>query len=193
VFGPIKSFRLVITIVILFQFLGCIFENKSDQNSSDFSVATILALLNSTGSIGNAATTATETDTFHSIGGSITGNLNGGTITLQLNNANNLARSSLGSFTFATTLKNNASYTVSVLSKPSGVTCGITNAASGIVGRSNITNVIADCNVCGNSFKASYEACDDGNLSNGDGCSNVCAIEPGYTCTTIANISACSN
>ncbi len=192
-FRSVKLFRLGLNIVILLQFLSCNFQDKSEQNSSVFSVATILALLNSTGSLSNTATTATEADTFHTVGGSITGNLNSGTITLQLNNANNLARNLTGSFTFPTTLKNNTNYSVTILSKPAGVTCGITNAASGIVGRSNITNVTADCNLCGNSFKASYEACDDGNLANGDGCNMSCAIESGYTCTTIGNISVCSN
>ena len=27
------------------------------------------------------------------------------------------------------------------------------------------------------------EECDDGNLTNGDGCSTACAVEPGFRCT----------
>ena len=46
-------------------------------------------------------------------------------------------------------------------------------------------------NVCGNGVKNSTEACDDGNLSNGDGCSNACLIEHGYTCT-LATPNICS-
>lgn len=37
---------------------------------------------------------------------------------------------------------------------------------------------------CGNGTVEAPEACDDGNTIPGDGCSGVCAIEPGYTCPT---------
>jgi fibro-slime domain-containing protein len=40
--------------------------------------------------------------------------------------------------------------------------------------------------VCGDGIKMPDEACDDGNLQNGDGCSSTCAIESGYTCTASA-------
>lgn len=171
--------------MLIFQLTDCDLKREDNLNASD-SFYSILALANS-----NAATS--EPDTFHTVGGSITGSLNGGTITLQLNSANNISKNSLGTFTFDTTLKTNTSYTVTVLTKPNGVSCGITSGGSGNVSRANITNVIVDCNECGNNFKASYEACDDGNTSNGDGCSNVCTIESGYTCNTFANVSICSN
>ena len=35
---------------------------------------------------------------------------------------------------------------------------------------------------CGDGVVANTESCDDGNVGNGDGCSSVCAIEPGYQC-----------
>jgi fibro-slime domain-containing protein len=38
--------------------------------------------------------------------------------------------------------------------------------------------------VCGDSKLGAGEVCDDGNGIPGDGCSGVCAIEPGYTCPT---------
>ncbi len=37
--------------------------------------------------------------------------------------------------------------------------------------------------VCGDGLKYPLEACDDGNTRPGDGCSDKCAIEPGYSCT----------
>lgn len=121
-------------------------------------------------------------DTYQSVGGTLTGQLNGGTVVFQLNGTNNLSRNSLGTFLFSTTIKSNSSYSVSVFSNPNGVTCGITNKASGTIGTSNITDVTADCNICGNGVKLSYEACDDGNLVNGDGCNNTCRIESGFSC-----------
>ena len=36
------------------------------------------------------------------------------------------------------------------------------------------------CSTCGDSLIQCSETCDDGNTQSGDGCSNVCAIEPGY-------------
>ena len=36
---------------------------------------------------------------------------------------------------------------------------------------------------CGNSVLDPGEQCDDGNTSNGDGCSNTCQVESGWTCT----------
>ncbi|TGK87682.1 hypothetical protein EHQ24_00215 [Leptospira noumeaensis] len=56
----------------------------------------------------------------------------------------------------------------------------------------NITNVTADCTLCGNGIKASYEVYDDANHMNGDGCSNTFTIEPGFTCNNTSP-SACTN
>jgi fibro-slime domain-containing protein len=36
--------------------------------------------------------------------------------------------------------------------------------------------------VCGNRLLEGTEACDDGNLTGGDGCSTVCVVEPDYVC-----------
>ncbi len=36
---------------------------------------------------------------------------------------------------------------------------------------------------CSNGIIEGTESCDDGNLANNDGCSNVCAIEAGYSCS----------
>jgi cysteine-rich repeat protein len=36
--------------------------------------------------------------------------------------------------------------------------------------------------VCGNGLVEGTEACDDGNVGTGDGCSDLCAVESGYTC-----------
>jgi fibro-slime domain-containing protein len=35
---------------------------------------------------------------------------------------------------------------------------------------------------CGDGLLAASEACDDGNLTNGDGCTSGCVLEPGYQC-----------
>ncbi|MCP3105420.1 FG-GAP-like repeat-containing protein [Myxococcus sp. K15C18031901] len=37
--------------------------------------------------------------------------------------------------------------------------------------------------VCGDGVLSGFEVCDDGNQLSGDGCSSVCQLEPGYTCT----------
>ena len=37
--------------------------------------------------------------------------------------------------------------------------------------------------ICGNGLREEKELCDDGNITSGDGCSNTCSIESGFTCT----------
>jgi len=37
--------------------------------------------------------------------------------------------------------------------------------------------------ICGDGEITSIEQCDDGNFTNEDGCNQLCAIEPGYTCS----------
>jgi fibro-slime domain-containing protein len=45
------------------------------------------------------------------------------------------------------------------------------------------TCVAGECGAqCGDGLRYDSEACDDGNLSNGDGCSDICTIEPGFAC-----------
>jgi len=36
---------------------------------------------------------------------------------------------------------------------------------------------------CGNGIKEGVEKCDDGNQKDGDGCSSICRVEPGWECT----------
>jgi len=45
--------------------------------------------------------------------------------------------------------------------------------------------------LCGDSIITATETCDDGNTTNGDGCSSTCQIEPGSSCTT-ASPSVCT-
>ncbi|MCU0697077.1 MAG: DUF2341 domain-containing protein [Myxococcaceae bacterium] len=45
--------------------------------------------------------------------------------------------------------------------------------------------------ICGNGAREGAEACDDGNLLAGDGCSRACSPEPGFACA--ANGGACSS
>lgn len=43
--------------------------------------------------------------------------------------------------------------------------------------------------VCGDGLRESFEACDDGNGNNGDGCSQFCQVEPGYNCSSVGRYS----
>jgi cysteine-rich repeat protein len=56
--------------------------------------------------------------------------------------------------------------------------------------RPSTTTAYANCPVCGDGVRATGEACDDGDLSGGDGCSANCTVEPGYTC--VGDPSVCS-
>jgi MYXO-CTERM domain-containing protein len=52
----------------------------------------------------------------------------------------------------------------------------------------------SDCtSACGNGLRGAGEACDDGNLVSGDGCSEACDVEPGYACFELSGgASMCS-
>lgn len=41
--------------------------------------------------------------------------------------------------------------------------------------------------ICGDSIQSSNEICDDGNSTNGDGCSATCTVEAGFACTAATN------
>ena len=46
---------------------------------------------------------------------------------------------------------------------------------------------------CGDGVTMGQLPCDDGNLATGDGCSQLCTIEPGWSCTTVSGKSVCSD
>ena len=50
-----------------------------------------------------------------------------------------------------------------------------------------------DVHVCGNGFMESFESCDDGNTVSGDGCSQTCVVEEGWTCNNSPAVVACGN
>lgn len=43
---------------------------------------------------------------------------------------------------------------------------------------------------CGDGYKITGEACEDGNTNNGDGCSSTCTIEALWTCSGGTNLTA---
>src|SRR5688572_8025233 len=79
------------------------------------------------------------------VSGTVAG-LDGGGLVVQLNGGNNLAISNNGSFTFNTRLADDAAYSVSVLTQPTGPsqTCTIGNP-TGAIDAANVTNVTIAC------------------------------------------------
>ena len=82
-------------------------------------------------------------DPSYTVGGTVSG-LNGAGLVLQNNGGDNLAISANGAFTFSTPLKKHASYSVTVLTQPSGQTCTVANG-SGSIGGDKVTNVAVTC------------------------------------------------
>jgi chitodextrinase len=78
----------------------------------------------------------------YTIGGSISGL--SGTVVLQNNSSDNKSISAVGSFTFATAINNGASYSVTVITNPSGQTCAV-SSGSGNVSGANVTTVLISC------------------------------------------------
>jgi 6-phosphogluconolactonase (cycloisomerase 2 family) len=92
------------------------------------------------GSSGGAGTAAS----LYSIGGSVSGG--NGPFILQNNGGDNLAISANGKFAFTTSVKNNSTYNVTVLTQPNGQICTV-NTGVGTVSGSNVTNVAVICSV----------------------------------------------
>jgi hypothetical protein len=87
-----------------------------------------------------------------SVGGTLLGLRAGNSITLRLNGANDLVRSSNGAFVFAPQLNNSASYSVSISTQPSTQRCVLRNANGNISG-ANVTNVLVECELFANGFE----------------------------------------
>ena len=79
------------------------------------------------------------------VSGTVAG-LDGDGLVVQLNDGNNLAVPNNGTFTFTTQLADAATYSVTVLTQPTGPsqTCTIGNA-SGTIAAANVTNVAITC------------------------------------------------
>jgi len=85
-----------------------------------------------------------ELELSYTVGGTISGL--DGTVVIQNNSADNLTLTSNGDFTFATSLLNGESYSVTVLTNPSSPdqTCSVSNG-SGIITGAHVTNVSIAC------------------------------------------------
>jgi sugar lactone lactonase YvrE len=107
------------------------------------------SVTNGTGTIAGASVTnvvvicVANANTF-TVGGTIA-ELSG-SVVLQNNGGNNLTISANGAFTFPGALANGSTYSVTVLTQPSGRNCTIANGTGTIAG-ANITNVAVSCAV----------------------------------------------
>ncbi|MHB8874748.1 MAG: beta strand repeat-containing protein [Myxococcaceae bacterium] len=100
---------------------------------------------NGTGTVTNAAitnVTVTCVARTYTVGGTISGLA--GTVVLQNNAGDDLARSADGAFTFATAVAFGQPYAVTVLTQPAGQSCTVANG-SGTLGAAIVTNVAVTC------------------------------------------------
>jgi hypothetical protein len=84
----------------------------------------------------------TCTMTTYTIGGTVSG-LTGTGLVLQDNSGNNLAVSASGSFTFSTAVASGSTYSVTVLTQPTGQSCTVTNGSG--TASANVSNVQVTC------------------------------------------------
>src|SRR5450759_724530 len=78
----------------------------------------------------------------YSVGGSVTGLI--GSVVLQDNNGDNLSVSGNGTFSFATKVANGSTYSVTVLTQPTGQSCSVASG-TGMIASANVTNVAITC------------------------------------------------
>ncbi|MDB5859870.1 MAG: hypothetical protein JWQ76_3559 [Ramlibacter sp.] len=82
------------------------------------------------------------------IGGTVGGLRSGASVTLQVNNTDNVTISSDQGFVFPTTLADGASYNVSVLTQPVGENCVVANGAGTVDPMAdNVTIVVVTCSL----------------------------------------------
>jgi len=109
------------------------------------------AVANGSGTISGADVTnvavscSTNVPTYYTVGGTITG-LSSGTVILENNGGDDLARSADGSFTFATPLADCTSYSVTVAQQPGNdLLCSTVANAAGWISGANVTDVQVAC------------------------------------------------
>ena len=93
------------------------------------------------GSGGNAGNGSSSPTTTFTIGGTVSGLT--GTVVLQDNGGNNLSVSANGNFAFTTAVTSGSTYTVTVLTQPTGQSCTVTNGSG--TASANVTNVGVTC------------------------------------------------
>ncbi len=94
------------------------------------------------GSPGSTASQSSYRRAHYTVGGTISGL--SGTVVLQDNDTDDLSLSTDGPFAFATALKNQSTYAVTVRAQPPGQTCVVANG-SGTICDANVTNVTVSC------------------------------------------------
>ena len=105
------------------------------------------AVSNGTGTVGGANVTGIDvlcTPNAYSIGGSVTGLLNGNSVVLQDNGGNSTTVSSNHAYTFSTDIASGSGYSVTVLTQPTGQNCSVSNGTNTVVS-TNVTNVTVSC------------------------------------------------
>ena len=80
------------------------------------------------------------------LSGSLAGLAPGLSVTLQVNNANNITLTANQAFSFPATLTSNRGYSVAVLTQPVGQTCSIANGSGSVDGiGSNVGGIAINC------------------------------------------------
>ncbi|MBK9130047.1 MAG: hypothetical protein IPM20_00180 [Gammaproteobacteria bacterium] len=104
----------------------------------------ICTVSNGSGTLGGADVTdvAVACINSYSVGGTVSGLI--GTVQLQNNGGDTLSVSANGLFTFTTALADGASYSVTVLSQPTGQVCAVSNG-TGVLSGADVTGILVDC------------------------------------------------
>jgi 6-phosphogluconolactonase (cycloisomerase 2 family) len=128
------------------------FTFASKLNGGDSYVVTVLSAQGLSCTVSQASGSVPDEDvtsvqvtcasTF-TIGGTISG-VTGGSVTLADNGGDRLQLTADGAFTFATKVKVNSTYNVTVVGAPAGLTCTVANATGPVVS-ANVTSVKVSC------------------------------------------------
>ena len=112
------------------------------------------------------------TDTF-AVGGTVSGLDGGDSLVLSLNGGADYTVNANGAFVMPTQVEDGAPYEVVLKTPANGKHCIVTNGAGTIV-EAAVSDITVACYLCGNGVTDPGEACDDGNATDGDACTNAC-------------------
>jgi N-acetylneuraminic acid mutarotase len=145
---------------------------------------------NGSGTVGGADVTGIGvvcTPNAYSIGGSVTGLLNGNSVALLDNGGNSTTVSGNHGYTFSMDIASGSGYSVTVSSQPTGQNCSVSNG-TGTVVSANVTNVLISCGDNEYNVQAAVSGLLSGNsvvlLDNGGDALTVAANGGPYTFAT---------
>jgi predicted RecA/RadA family phage recombinase len=131
-------------------------ENKKMKNNTvSICISLVAAFLFSMAACQEPSTPGGGSTNKYSVGGTVSGLATGESVVLQINGGETVTVTANGTFTFPTALSDGSSYSVAVLTPPTGKTGTVTNGTGTIAG-ATIANITVACATSGGGTPSKY-------------------------------------